>query len=76
MGSMYAHESNIYWIIEVYKQFFKGSNKSVAFNTIMLEFCELLTQLKIYQPYTIDRTTQRRYREEVFLVIFLKNLDT
>ena len=36
----------------------------------------LLPQLKLYQSYMIDLTSQRHYREELVVAIFLGGLDT
>ena len=73
---MYVYESNISRFVEVYEQLFKTKQLGCRPQDYYVSICGLLIQLELYQPYTTDLTTQRRYREELVVAIFLGGLDT
>ena len=73
---MYGCESNIYHTVEVYEQLFKAKQSGHRLQGYYANIHGLLTQLELYQPYTTGLTTQRRYREELVVDIFLPGLDT
>ena len=73
---MYGYESNITRIIEVNEQFFKAKKLGRRLQDYYARIHGLLNQFEQYQPYTIGRTTQRCYWEELVIFIFLGGLDT
>ena len=60
-ASMYDYESNISWIVEVYKQLFKSKQSGCHLEDYYVSIHGLLTQLELYKPYMIDLMTQHRY---------------
>ena len=75
-ASIYRYESNISRIVEVYEQLFKVKQSRHRLQDNYANISGLLTQLKLYQPYTADLINQSCYQEELDFAIFLGGLDT
>ena len=73
---MYGYEFNISWIFEVYEKLFKVKHSGHCLQEYYAIIHGLLTQLKLYQLYTTDLTTQWSFQEDLIVAIFLIGLDT
>ena len=68
---MYGYRSNIGRTVEVVEGLFHARQGDRPLQEFYAELRTLLNQLEIYQPYTADLATQRRYREELAVGLFL-----
>ena len=68
---MYGYRSNIGRTVEVVEGLFHARQGDRPLQEFYAELRSLLNQLEIYQPYTADLATQRRYREELAVGLFL-----
>ena len=73
---MYGYKSNISRTVDVFENLFKSKQAGRALQEFYGQLRGLLNQLEIYQPYSADITTQRRYREELAVALFLAGLDS
>ena len=73
---MYGYQSNIGRTVDIFEGLFKTKQAGRSLQDYYGSLRSLLTQLEVHQPYTTDIATQRRYREELAVVLFLAGLDS
>ena len=73
---MYGYQSNIGRTVDIFEGLFKTKQAGRSLQDYYGSLRSLLTQLEVHQPYTTDIATQRRYREELAVALFLAGLDS
>ena len=73
---MYGYQSNIGRTVDIFEGLFKTKQAGRSLQDYYGSLRSLLTQLEVHQPYTTDIATQRCYREELAVALFLAGLDS
>jgi hypothetical protein len=73
---MYGYRSNITRTVDIFEGLFTTKQAGRPLQEFYGSLRSLLNQLEVYQPYTTDIATQRRYREELAVALFLAGLDS
>ena len=73
---MYGYRSNISRTVDIFEGLFKTKQAGRSLQDFYGSLRALLNQLEIYQPFATDIATQRRYREELAVALFLAGLDS
>ena len=73
---MYGYQSNIGRTVDIFEGLFKTKQAGRSLQDYYGSLRSLLTQLEVHQPYMTDIATQRRYREELAVALFLAGLDS